>query len=83
MFVTNKEYNKVNARNVKLAREARELSEENQCLYEENRDLRHENEELRDIVNNILKQTESNTYSNDRAVLDKIKELIRDFKGTN
>lgn len=75
MFISSKEYDRVNKRNVKLARQARDLTEENHCLYRENRDLRYENEELRDTIKDILKQTEINTYSNDRAILGKINEL--------
>lgn len=83
MFITKKEYDRVNARNVELAKQTRDLNDENHCLYRENRELRHENEELRDTINSILKLAESNTYNNDKAVLGKIKELIRDYQGTN
>lgn len=75
MFISRNSYDKVNARNVKLAREVRDLNEENHCLYKENRDLRHENEDLRDTIKDILKLTESNTYCNDRTILGKINEL--------
>lgn len=75
MFITERQYDRVNARNVKLAKEVSSLNEENKCLYEENRDSRHENEELRDTIKEVLKLTEINTYGNDNAILGKINEL--------
>lgn len=83
MFITKKEYDRVNARNVKLAREVRDLNEENKYLHEENRDLRNENEDLRDTINNISKLAESNTYSNAEAVLGKIKESVNNLQRAN
>lgn len=78
MFITSKDYDRVNARNVELARQVRDLNEESHCLYRENRDLRHENEDLRDTIKGILKLTESNTYGNAEAVLGKINEMVKE-----
>lgn len=75
MFITKEKYDRVNSRNVELARQVRDLSDENHCLYRENRDLRHENEDLKDALKNVLKLTEINTYGNDNAILGKINEL--------
>lgn len=83
MFISQKSYDRVNARNIKLVRQIKDLNEESKYLHEENKDLRYENEELRDIIKNIKKSAEGNTYNNDKAVLGKIKELIRDYQGTN
>lgn len=83
MFISQKSYDRVNARNVELARQIKDLNEENSHLYKENKDLRYENEELNDIIKKILGLSICNTYSNDKAILGKIKELIRDYQGTN
>ena len=83
MFISQKSYDKVNARNVKLAREVRELNEKNKYLHEENKDLRYENEELNNIIKKILGLSICNTYSNDKAVLNKIKELVEDYQSNN
>ena len=83
MIITRKEYDKVNARNVNLAGQVRDLNKENRCLYVENKDLRFENEELQDLIVRIAGLATSNTYNNDKAVLGKIKEVISDYQSTN
>lgn len=54
-----------------------ELTQENKAVYGENRDLRFENEELKDTLREALKLAESNTYNNEKIVLNKIIEVIR------
>lgn len=78
MFISNRRYDRLNARNVELAREVRDLNEENRAVYEENRDLRFENEELRNIINKIYSLSTSNTYNNEKVILTKIREVITD-----
>ena len=60
-----------------LSKKNKQLLEENVAVYEENKDLRFENDELKDIVKDILKLAESNTYNNDRLIIGKIKELAK------
>lgn len=75
MIIGKTEYDRVNARNVELARQVRDLNEENKYLHEENRDLRYENAEQKDTFKEIIKLTESNNYNNTEVLLRKIKEL--------
>ncbi|MCI8362236.1 MAG: hypothetical protein HFJ41_03755 [Clostridia bacterium] len=60
-----------------------ELTQENKALYEENRDLRFENEEQRYIINEIINLATSNTYNNEKVILNKIKELAYDSQSEN
>lgn len=70
---------KARTRRLKIAEnKVEELREENIAVHEENKDLRFENEELRDIANKIYSLSTSNTYSNEKAILAKIKEVITD-----
>ena len=75
MFIAKKVYDELNKRNVELARQVRDLNEENKYLHEENRDLRYENVEQKDTFKEIIKLTESNNYNNTEVLLRKIKEL--------
>lgn len=54
-----------------------ELNKENTAVYKENRDLRFEIDEKDDLLKEILKLAEGNTYNNDKIVLSKIIEVIR------
>lgn len=64
-------------------KEVKELTKENKALYEENKDLRFENEEQSDLIKRIEKLATSNAYNNEKAVLNKIKELISDYQSQN
>lgn len=75
MIITKRVYDRVNARNVELARQIRDLNEESKYLHEENRNLRYENVEQKDALKEIIKLTESNNYNNTEVLLRKIKEL--------
>lgn len=75
MIIRKTEYDKVNARNVELARQVRDLNDESKYLHEENRDLRYENKEQKDTLKQICKLTTCNRYNNSKAILRKIKEL--------
>lgn len=59
------------------------LNEENIAVHEENKDLRFENEELRDTINEIYSLSTSNTYNNEKVILNKIKELAYDSQSEN
>ena len=65
----------------KAERKVEELVKENIALYEENKDLRFENEEQKDFIKRIGRLVNSNKYNNEKAILQKIKELISDFDG--
>lgn len=54
--------------------------EENKTLYEENKDLRFNNEELSELVRRIKNLAESNSYNNEKSIVNKIKELVSDFE---
>ncbi len=83
MFISNRRYDRLNARNVELAREVRDLNEENRAVYEENRDLRFENEELRELLTEIADRAFCCPLDSEKIVLDKIKELVRDSQSEN
>lgn len=83
MFISRKEYDKVNARNVNLAGQVRDLNKENKCLYTENKDLRFENEELQDLLKRVEELATKNTLGNEKAILRTIKEVISDYQSTN
>lgn len=62
-------------------RKIEELTKENLEVYEENKDLRFENEEQRNFIERIDKLVNYNKYNNEKAILQKVKELISDFDG--
>ncbi|MFR2787436.1 MAG: hypothetical protein ACLTBX_01435 [Clostridia bacterium] len=59
------------------------LIKENLTIKEENKDLRFENEEQLDLIKRIDESVNSNKYNNEKAVLNKIKELVRDYQSIN
>ena len=59
------------------------LIKENLTIKEENKDLKFENEEQLDLIKRIDKLVDSNKYKNEKAVLGKIKELVRDYQSIN
>ncbi len=84
MFISNKEYDELNARNVELARKIRELTkenkkltEENLAVHEENKDLRFENEEQKDILKEINNLARTQQYGSVKNLQNKLKELAR------
>lgn len=60
-----------------------ELTKENLAVHEENKELRFENEEQKELIDRITRIATSNTYNNEKAILNKIKELISDYQSTN
>lgn len=64
-------------------KEVSELTKENKALYEENKDLRFEIDELTDFFTRVTKLVNSNKYNNEKAVFNKIKELISDYQSQN
>lgn len=61
----------------------KDMEEQAKALYEENKDLRFENEEQLDLIKRIDESVNSNKYNNEKAILDKIKELVRDYQSIN
>ena len=61
----------------------KDMEEQAKALYEENKDLRFENEEQLDLIKRIDESVNSNKYNNEKAVLNKIKELVRDYQSIN
>ena len=70
---------KVENRNILI----KDMKEQAKALYEENKDLRFENEEQLDLIKRIDESVNSNKYNNEKAVLNKIKELVRDYQSIN
>ena len=72
---------KIENRNILIAdlqNKNAELTEENLAVYEENKDLRFENEEQKELIDRISRIATANTYNNEKAILGKIKELIKE-----
>ena len=70
---------KVENRNILI----KDMEEQAKALYEENKDLRFENEEQLGLIKRIDESVNSNKYNNEKAVLNKIKELVRDYQSIN
>lgn len=66
-----------------LERKNEELTKENLAVYEENKDLRFENDEQSDLIKRIERLVNSNKYNNEKAVLNKLKELVNDYQSQN
>lgn len=72
---------KIENRNILIAdlqNKNAELTEENLAVNEENKDLRFENEEQKELIDRISRIATANTYNNEKAILGKIKELIKE-----
>ena len=78
-----KEIDKLNKRNVELARQVRDLSKENLAVHNENKDLRFENEEQKELIDRIKSLVSCNKYNNEKVILDKMKELVEDYQSNN
>lgn len=61
----------------------KDMEEQAKALYEENKDLRFENEEQQDLIKRIDKLVNSSKYNNEKAILNKIKELVSDYQSIN
>ena len=70
---------KVENRNILI----KDMEEQAKALYEENKDLRFENEEQLALIKRIDRLVNSNKYNNEKAILDKIKELVSDYQSIN
>lgn len=90
MFIRKTLHNKIVEEKEKQIRELKKhaegkmkLSIENIKVKEANKELRDENEEQGDFIKRIEKLVNSNKYNNEKAVLNKIKELISDYQSQN
>ena len=83
MFISRKDYDKINARAVELAGQVRDLNRENRCLYNEKKEINDKNIELQEVLEKVLTLATSNTYNNDRAILGKIIEVINSANVNN
>ena len=59
--------------------EIHQCQEENKALYNENKDLRFNSEELSELVKRIKNLAESNSYNNEKSILNKIKMSTPQF----
>ena len=77
---------KIEDRNILIAdlqKQNKELTNENLAVHEENKDLRFENDEQEELIDRIKRIATSNAYNNEKAILNKIKELISDAENQN
>ncbi len=82
MFRRKEKQSLLEARTKALKKAEQEISgmkEENLALYKENKELNIENELLERIINLV----NGNKYNNEKAILNKIKELISDSESQN
>lgn len=61
----------------------RDMQEQAKVLHEENKDLRFKNEELVELLNEIADRAFTCPLDSEKIVLDKIKELVRDYQSEN
>lgn len=90
MFGSNREYDKLSARNVELARQVRELSNENKELKILRRQALHNNTILINknkgsiqLLTEIADRAFCCPLDSEKIVLNKIKELVRDYQSEN
>lgn len=60
-----------------------DMEKQAKALYEENKELRFELEENNVLINRLERLVSSNKYNNEKAVLNKIKELVSDYQSLN
>lgn len=79
-----------NSRNVELARQVRDLSFENKQLKDlrkqevhNNTILVKENMKLQDLLKDVADRTVACPVDGEKIVLNKIKELVRDYQSQN
>lgn len=84
------EIDKSNSRNVELARQVRDLSFENKQLKDlrkldvhNNTILTKENTKLQKLLKDVADRTIACPVNSEKIVLNKIKELVRDYQSKN
>lgn len=80
----------LNARNIELARQLRDIKLENKQLREirlqevkNNTKILKQNNKQADLINRVNDLINSNKYNNEKAVLSKVKELVSDYQSIN
>ena len=76
----------IEARTKALKKAESQIDNRNKFIYkqqEENRNLRLELKEKEDLIKRIESILNSNKYNNEKAVLNKIKELVSDYQSIN
>lgn len=80
----------LNARNIELAIQLRDIKLENKQLREirlqevrNNTKILKQNNKQADLINRVNDLINSNKYNNEKAVLNKIKELVSDYQSIN
>lgn len=71
---------KLNKRNVELARKVRNLNRENLAVHNENKDLRAEIDSVKDCLNEIEKELNKQQYNNIENLKNKIKSILKTAK---
>ena len=59
------------------------MEEQAEVLHNENKALRFELEESEELIKRIGRLVSSNMYNNEKAILNKIKELVSDYHSQN
>lgn len=83
MFITKKLHNKMIKAKENEIDNLKNKVEDTKKLKQENADLRFEIDELTDFFARVTKLVNSNKYNNEKAVFNKIKELISDYQSQN
>ena len=60
-----------------------DMEKQAEVLHNENKALRFELEEKEELIKRIERLVSSNMYNNEKAILNKIKELVSDFDSQN
>ena len=83
MFITKKLHNKMIKAKENEIDNLKNKVEDTKKLKQENADLRFEIDELTDFFTRVTKLVNSNKYNNEKAVFNKIKELVNDYQSIN
>lgn len=70
---------KIEDRNILIA----DMEKQANVLYGEKKELESENQEQKELIVRIEKLVNSNKYNNEKAILEKIKELVHDYQSKN
>ena len=70
---------KIEEMNIKIANLEKQINSQ----YNDKRILRKENAEQKEFITKFTKLVVGNKYSNEKAALDKIKELVHDYQSKN
>lgn len=74
MYISKKDYDKLNARTVELARKLKEKEDVIKDYQEENDTLKKEKEVQHSALREVIKLTTINRYNNAGVIIRKIKE---------